>query len=374
MSKKLLIVDNEEFFLESLAEGLSEFKEIFTTDICFSVDEAIKKYKKTQYDLIISDIRMPKKGGLSLLMYLRKHNYKGNFIAMTAYGSEEIFKKSKELGGFDIIMKPFDFDWFRNKIVNFFSEEEGVSGTLDSIDLTSLLQMINLEKKSLTVKIKIDEKQGFLYFKKGEIIHAEFDNLEGEQAALCLITMNKGRFSLMETTKKPKQTVNVPFAVLLLNTMKKIDENTKSLKEKCKEDEIFLKENNTKKKEEKMNIKKLNQTIEVLKGDMGEGLIATDIYGKSDGQSIVGFNSNPQACAFFNRITDYMVNALKESGFPGLGRYYILDLADGKIIVVISLGEYQWNMLVDRSKVQLGLLLNVIMPKITDAFEQSMTE
>ena len=283
MSKKLLIVDDEEFFLESLAEGLSEFKDIFTTDICFSVDEAIKKYKKTQYDLIISDIRMPKKGGLSLLMYLRKHNYKGNFVAMTAYGSEEIFKKSKELGGFDIIMKPFDFDWFRNKIIDFFSEKEGVSGTLDSIDLTSLLQMINLEKKSLTVKIKINKKQGFLYLKKGEIIHAEFDNLEGEQAALFLISINKGHFSLMETIKKPKQTINIPFAVLLLNIMKKIDENTKSQKEKCKEDKIFLKKDNTKKKEEKMLDEK---KLEVL-GDVG-GFLGSAVY-SADGMLLISY-------------------------------------------------------------------------------------
>jgi hypothetical protein len=122
-----------------------------------------------------------------------------------------------------------------------------------------------------------------------------------------------------------------------------------------------------------MNVKKLNEAIEIQKANMGEGLLATDIYGSADGQSLVGWNSNPQACALFNRITNYMVEALDGAGFPALGRYYIVDLADGKMVIVISLDEFQWGMLADRRKIQLGLLLNVIVPKMIDTFEEAIT-
>ena len=367
MTKKLLLVDDEEFFLEGLKDGLSEYEDVFTTDICFSVDEAIKLYGKYQYDLIISDIRMPGKTGLDFFVYLRGKNYNGGFIAMTAYGSLEVLQKIRNLGGLDIILKPFDFPWFKDKILDFFSEEEGVSGVVDSIALTSLLQMINLEKKSLIVRIEDKTSDGFLYFNKGEIIHAEYLELEGEEAAFHLIKMKKGRFSLLKWEKKVKKTIKTPFMILLMNAMKANDEETRKfqLNEKYMEN---------KKKEEKMNVKKLSEAIEIQKANMGKGLLAADIYGTADGQSLVGWNSNPQACALFNRITNYMVEALDGAGFPPLGRYYIVDLADGKMVIVISLGEFQWGMLVDRSKIQLGLLLNVIMPKMIDAFEQSMTE
>ena len=43
MAKKLLLVDDEEFFLEGLKEGLKQHKNIFSTDICFTVDYAVKK-------------------------------------------------------------------------------------------------------------------------------------------------------------------------------------------------------------------------------------------------------------------------------------------------------------------------------------------
>jgi response regulator of citrate/malate metabolism len=360
MAKKILLVDDEIFFLEGLKEGLSEYRDIFSTDICFSVDEAIKMNNKNDYDLIISDIRMPKKSGLDLFVHLKKQKYHGGFIAMTAYGTEEILNKIKKLGGLDIILKPFDFDWFKEKIMDFISEKKDISGTVNSIDLTSFLQMINLEKKSLAVKIEINKKTGYINFHRGEIIHAEWGGFSGVKAIHEMLKTKKGRFSVEKSKKNVDKTIDIPFMALLMDSMKEADEEDQVVN-------LELDEIQENKKEGNMNVKKLNQAIE-------KGLLATDIFETADGQSIIGWNSNPQACALFNRITNYMTEALDGAGFPALGRYYIIDLAGGKMVIVIALGEFQWGILVDRAKIQLGLLLNVVMPKIIDSFEQAMTE
>ena len=121
-----------------------------------------------------------------------------------------------------------------------------------------------------------------------------------------------------------------------------------------------------------MDIKKVNAALKILKDNLEDALIATDIYGSIDGQSIAGYNSQPKAAALFNRVTGFLVGLLKEGGFPEIGRYYILDLVDRKILIVIPLGEFQWIILADGKKVQLGLLLNVFIPKIVDAFEEAI--
>ena len=41
-----------------------------------------------------------------------------------------------------------------------------------------------------------------------------------------------------------------------------------------------------------MNVKKLNDSIEGLKEDLGKGLIAADIWPTGSGQSVAGFNSH----------------------------------------------------------------------------------
>ena len=121
-----------------------------------------------------------------------------------------------------------------------------------------------------------------------------------------------------------------------------------------------------------MNIQKLNESIEIVKRDLGASLIATDIFTTADGTSIAGFNSQPKACALFNELTTNLENSLTTSGFPGLNEYYLLQLKDGHLVVVLYLLDYQWGFLVNSNKVKLGLLLNIVVPSAREAFIEAL--
>ena len=121
-----------------------------------------------------------------------------------------------------------------------------------------------------------------------------------------------------------------------------------------------------------MNIAKLNDAVEKLKTDLGQGLLSTDIWFSADGQSIAGYNHQPKATALFNRITKMINSTLSESGFPELAKYYLLDLVDNKIVIVIPMDEYQWGMLLDSTKAPLGLLLNIAVPHAITSFEEAL--
>jgi hypothetical protein len=121
-----------------------------------------------------------------------------------------------------------------------------------------------------------------------------------------------------------------------------------------------------------MNVQKLNKSIDVLREDVGDALIATDIWTVADGQIIAGWNKQPQAAAIFNDLTNHMIKTLEVAKFPVLGRYYLLDLVDKNMVVIIPLGDYQWGILLNSEKAPLGLLLNVIIPKSIDAFEEAI--
>ena len=122
-----------------------------------------------------------------------------------------------------------------------------------------------------------------------------------------------------------------------------------------------------------MNVSKLNKSIDTLKENLGGALLATDIWSSSDMQSIAGWNTQPAATALFGQIINSTNQALEGSGFPRLGKYVIFDLVDGKLVVLIPMGDFAWGMLVDGKKTQLGLLLNVALPKAIAAFEDAIT-
>ncbi len=364
MAKRLLLVDDEKFFLEGLKDGLSDYKDVFTTDTCFSVNEAIKLNKKNEYDLIVTDIRMPKRSGLELFDYLREHDFKGGILAMTAYGTEKVFEKIKQLGGLDIILKPFDFTWFKDRILDIFSkEEEGVSGTIDSINLTSILQMINLEKKSLVVRIEIENSEGFLYFSQGEMVHAEYKGLEGEEATLHLVKLNKGRFSLLKSDKKFSHTINTPFLALMINIMKVIDESSR--------DQNI----SDLKKDTDQDIDTFNKAIDIIKKNLGDALISCSIWANEDGKPIVMYDPHKSvdsaaATSLFNQVSKFIKKSLKGANFPvELNKYYIMDLTDNKIALAVQLGDFQWGMLIDTSRTSLGVVLNIALPEAMALFQ-----
>jgi len=124
-----------------------------------------------------------------------------------------------------------------------------------------------------------------------------------------------------------------------------------------------------------MNVKKLKESIEILKANLDGALIASDIWKDNTGTSIAGYNSNPKAVALFDQVTSYMNKALETSGFPTLDKYYLLELKDNALVVVLQFKDnYQWGMLVDNTKVNLGLLLNIAIPEARKAFEEAIAD
>jgi hypothetical protein len=123
-----------------------------------------------------------------------------------------------------------------------------------------------------------------------------------------------------------------------------------------------------------MNVQKLNQCVENLKRDLGEGLLATSIVSNSDGLAIASHNSSAKAAAIFTSITDSINAGLAKGPYPPIGKYYILDLCDNKMLLFLPLGTYQWGVALDSTKVKLGLVLNVVLPDMINNFEAAMTE
>jgi YesN/AraC family two-component response regulator len=88
MENKILLIDDEKIFLKSLKDGLQNLSYLFITEICYSVDQAIQLIKKNNYKLIITDVRMPKKTGIDLIIFLRDIDFQGEIIVMSAYNTE----------------------------------------------------------------------------------------------------------------------------------------------------------------------------------------------------------------------------------------------------------------------------------------------
>lgn len=123
-----------------------------------------------------------------------------------------------------------------------------------------------------------------------------------------------------------------------------------------------------------MDLKKMNKILHNVERELGNALISSDVWNVADGESIAGINSQPLACALFNQITGYINEALEQGEYPQLDKYYILDLQDKKMVLIIPFAEFIWEMLIDTRKAKVGVLLNATIPGIIRSFEKLTAE
>jgi PAS domain S-box-containing protein len=94
---RVLHVDDDPAFL-SIAKQCLDIQGEFEVDTASSVNEALEKLEKTDYDAIVSDYQMPGKDGLEFLKELREKRNTVPFIVFTGKGREEIAVRALNLG------------------------------------------------------------------------------------------------------------------------------------------------------------------------------------------------------------------------------------------------------------------------------------
>jgi len=115
---EVLIVDDEEPFVLSLADGLSTYKKYFHVRTAPNGAEAVKILKLSPVDLVITDLSMPKMDGFELLAYMNRNYPKIPVILMTAYGTPKIEEIVGNMGIFRYLEKPLDINAVADNIVD----------------------------------------------------------------------------------------------------------------------------------------------------------------------------------------------------------------------------------------------------------------
>lgn len=102
---KILLIDDEQSFVEQTKYYLEEEKENFDVEILTDSTEAVNKIKENGYDAVVSDYQMPEVDGLELLRKIKKRiGLKIPFVFFTGRGREEVAMKALNLGA-DVYLK-----------------------------------------------------------------------------------------------------------------------------------------------------------------------------------------------------------------------------------------------------------------------------
>jgi len=107
-NEKILVVDDESTVCNSINKILS--RKGYTVDKSLNAEEAMLKINKNKYDLIITDMRMPKVSGIELLGLIKEYYPELEVVLITGYPTIDTAVKAMKLGASDYLAKPFTPD------------------------------------------------------------------------------------------------------------------------------------------------------------------------------------------------------------------------------------------------------------------------
>jgi len=105
---KALVIDDEQIVLDSVSKILKD--ENYEVDVSLSGREGLNQAIQKEYDIVLTDIRMPDIGGMRVLRDVKRAKPSLPVVIITGYASVKSAVQAMKLGAADYIEKPFTPD------------------------------------------------------------------------------------------------------------------------------------------------------------------------------------------------------------------------------------------------------------------------
>ena len=197
-----------------------------------SVDRALRCLDAEKYDVVVSEVHLSDGQGFDLLRRMRESSHaKVPLMFVTSERAQSSVDRGLELGAADYVVKPASAAVVVAKASRAIADSRakkpggrGVSGSLQEMALPDVIQILGNGRKSGLLKVSSGPLQGVLMFQDGSIHDARFGDLGGAEAVYGILRLMEGDFALEPNTTPVEDVIGIPTHHLLLEAMRRIDE------------------------------------------------------------------------------------------------------------------------------------------------------
>jgi response regulator RpfG family c-di-GMP phosphodiesterase len=194
---------------------------------------ALRAAQEEKYDVIVSEVRLADGDGFDLLRRLR-HTAHGNvpFMFLASERGQASVNRGLELGASDYVVKPASAAVVVAKAGRILGDTpakktgaRGVSGSLQEMSLPDVIQILANGRKSGRLQVSCGSLRGEMMFQDGSIHDATFGDLRGAEAVYGILRLTDGDFALVPDDTPLEDVVGIPTHHLLLEAMRRLDED-----------------------------------------------------------------------------------------------------------------------------------------------------
>jgi CheY-like chemotaxis protein len=243
--ERILIVDDEldnrvmmRYFLESWG---------YEVELAANGQEALEKVAAQPPQLVLLDLEMPVMNGFETCDRLKSDEATEQIPVIMFTGLEQTADKVKGIrkGADDYVVKTVDpeelqvrIEMILSRVKRYESREtpvnggaakplddsSAVSGSLSELYFPETMQLIMAYGKTGVLNLKDGEREGKVFLKDGNVVHAELEELEGHEAFYNLALWRSGHFSFQVGDEPEKTTIQMSGTNLLIEATRRLDE------------------------------------------------------------------------------------------------------------------------------------------------------
>ncbi len=244
---KVLLVDDNPMVLNMLQQALSSMAEVKTAN---DGPDALLKAVDDPPDLLVSDYRMPGMDGHQLLEKLKSRpSTTGISVILLATKSDISERMSAQDPVDDYVEKPFFLKEATHRIKKVIDKialekmaksasGDGVlRGSLSQMNVIDLVQSLEMGRKSCLLTLTNDNDRCEMYFVEGQVVHATYGSLSGDEAVFKVLRWTGGNFQVDFEGKTDQRSTSLNTQGLLMEGLRLLDE---SRRDAAEEEDVLL--------------------------------------------------------------------------------------------------------------------------------------
>jgi len=232
---KLLLVDDNPMVLAMLQQALAPFARVVAAG---DTADALLKAVDDPPDMVVCDFRMPGMDGRQLIEKLKSRPATANFSAVLMASRVDIDERlSPQDAADDYLVKPFFLkDATRRikrtvdrvaleKMAKTAPSDGVVRGNLSQMNVIDLMQSLEMGRKSCQLKLNYQGDKCEVFFVEGQVKHATYGDLTGDEAVFKVLRWTGGNFELNFEGKTDQETTKLNTQGLLMEGLRLLDES-----------------------------------------------------------------------------------------------------------------------------------------------------
>lgn len=225
---KILLLDDDPDVLDLYQQMLLQLPSEPEVHIASSGSSAMAMLDAEPFNLLISDLNMPRMDGLQVLAIVRRKYPQLRTVVLTGVTDEQMRARAYSMGIDLFLEKPKsekEFNFLTDCLESLIgSEQAGGFRGVQSKSLVDLIQLECLSGNSAILKITNGKLEGRIWIQNGDVIDATTHGKEAEDAFRQILSWRTGNFEIVPVDAERPRKIHTSYQGLLLDTAQALDE------------------------------------------------------------------------------------------------------------------------------------------------------